>query len=375
MLVSEFGCSLLEHAFDTSNTTTEDFQASCVTSLWGELATQSGCADKHCKSEPQLVSGQPAVGGSVMEYQDEWWKGQFSDKSASLQCPDYSASYHSKCGFELANGGEVFENGQFVIRPFYLAEEWFGLHAQSNWLGSFCISPRQLTLNLTDAWGGSGGIALGDSSCTFVLTGMPIIILTVILLLFVVMVGVLVVRLQSAGDNEYFLVNNNKQESRRGSEMLSLEKVAVFVDTNMQEEHKLALDSGGEVVRILASQHNIRQFSLHLSAQRDVLGALITREAALTAAYGEGRGDSSQRQSAEATAVENLHTAMIKGKARDTKDTAQTTVARRKAELLLWLTVRGMAELVYHCPQRLQLLFGTCINRAGSALEFNLQVT
>jgi len=80
LFISEFGIDAFN---DQRMTVDEPLQAACVSSLWGEI-----------------VNGSVSIGGAIVEYQDEWWKGKLAQADARHPgCPNYNASFHSNCGY------------------------------------------------------------------------------------------------------------------------------------------------------------------------------------------------------------------------------------------------------------------------------------
>jgi len=97
LFVSEFGVDAFN---DQRSAVDEASQAKCVLGLWEEI-----------------TNGTAAVGGSVTEYQDEWWKGKLAQNDARHPgCPSYNASAHTTCGYPNAD----FPDG-------YANQAWFGI--------------------------------------------------------------------------------------------------------------------------------------------------------------------------------------------------------------------------------------------------------
>jgi len=95
LFVSEFGIDAYN---DQRMVLDEASQATCAVGLWEEIVNGS------------------AVGGSVTEYQDEWWKGKLGQNDARHPgCPSYNASAHTTCGYP-ADFPDLYAN-----------QAWFGI--------------------------------------------------------------------------------------------------------------------------------------------------------------------------------------------------------------------------------------------------------
>jgi len=73
------------------------YQADYAEALWKEIATNSDIC----------------IGGSIVEYSDEWWKGKFS---TDLGCTDIDPEVHGICGYAMSSHPDGYSN-----------EEWWGL--------------------------------------------------------------------------------------------------------------------------------------------------------------------------------------------------------------------------------------------------------
>ena len=126
-MISEFGVD----AYDTD----------CVSDTPGQV----GCEDEHAQAEWLLSLiedierhaaacavgcapeyGKVAIGGAVIGWADEWWKGrvidavEFDERTAAMgdACPDPWATKHTACGYPSPAQPDSYVN-----------EEWFGLFA------------------------------------------------------------------------------------------------------------------------------------------------------------------------------------------------------------------------------------------------------
>jgi hypothetical protein len=73
------------------------YQADYAEALWKEIEANSDTC----------------IGGSIMAYSDEWWKGKYSTDPG---CPDNNAAYHSACGYAATSHPDGYAN-----------EEWWGI--------------------------------------------------------------------------------------------------------------------------------------------------------------------------------------------------------------------------------------------------------
>jgi len=129
LLVTEFGADTLD---DSDNHTVNELeQAAKLTDLWNEIVAYS--------SGPDSI----LFGGSVMEWCDEWWKGDVPDV-LHPGCPSFDASVQTYCGNRIGNFTFVYE-------------EWLGITSQLDpqfeiSYSQYCIKPRQAYFALRDLW-------------------------------------------------------------------------------------------------------------------------------------------------------------------------------------------------------------------------------
>ena len=77
------------------------YQALYAQALWKEIAANSAVC----------------VGGTVMNYSDEWWKGKYGRTDAGHPgCPDHGPAFHSACGYATGAHPDGYCN-----------EEWWGV--------------------------------------------------------------------------------------------------------------------------------------------------------------------------------------------------------------------------------------------------------
>jgi len=102
----------------------EPLQATYAGSLWGEIAAQ-----------PDIC-----LGGSIMAYADEWWKGKYGQNSTG--CPDSDPYFHSRCGYASGSHPDGFSN-----------EEWWGiLRTSDNGANPDRLEPRAVYYKLKSLW-------------------------------------------------------------------------------------------------------------------------------------------------------------------------------------------------------------------------------
>ncbi len=102
----------------------EDLQASWEVSLWKDIEAHASVC----------------VGGSIMAYSDEWWKGSSVGEPAG--CPEYDACAQRPCGYSTGSHPDGFSN-----------EEWWGIMRTSdNGTGPDLMEPRTAYFALQSLW-------------------------------------------------------------------------------------------------------------------------------------------------------------------------------------------------------------------------------
>jgi YD repeat-containing protein len=139
-LVSAKPLVILEYGIDAYDNTHGDvyenvgtpYQAEYAKALWGEIVANAGVC----------------IGGAIMAYSDEWWKGKYS---TSPGCPDTDPGYHSACGYATGSHPDGYAN-----------EEWWGImRTQDNGSGPDIMGPRAIYYKLQSLWVS----CKGDFSC------------------------------------------------------------------------------------------------------------------------------------------------------------------------------------------------------------------
>lgn len=97
-------------------------QATYAESLWNEIKSNSDVC----------------IGGSIMEYSDEWWKGKHSLDKA---CPDNNPALHSTCGYSQAYSPDGYSN-----------EEWWGIMRTNRTGTEGILEPRVIYYTLQELW-------------------------------------------------------------------------------------------------------------------------------------------------------------------------------------------------------------------------------
>jgi hypothetical protein len=101
----------------------QDGQADYAEDLWNEMKDNSDAC----------------IGGSIMGYTDEWWKGKHSNDPG---CPDNDACYHGTCGYAAASHPDGYAN-----------EEWWGImRAVDNGTSPDMMEPRAVYYRLQALW-------------------------------------------------------------------------------------------------------------------------------------------------------------------------------------------------------------------------------
>ena len=89
---------------------------------------------KEIKANPGVC-----VGGSIMEYSDEWWKGKYSTDQV---CPDLNPAVHSTCGAAESYSPDGYDN-----------EEWWGImRTRQNASGPDTMEMRAVYYTLQELW-------------------------------------------------------------------------------------------------------------------------------------------------------------------------------------------------------------------------------
>lgn len=127
LLVSEYGIDAYD---DTRADEYENFgeahQAVYAAALWKEIEACTVC-----------------VGGSIMAYSDEWWKGKHGQTgSGHTDCPENNPAAHSACGYANASHPDGYAN-----------EEWWGMmRAVKNGSQPDRMQPREVYSTLQSLW-------------------------------------------------------------------------------------------------------------------------------------------------------------------------------------------------------------------------------
>ena len=93
----------------------------------------------------QIIGYQYSFGGCIMEWSDEWWKGNVPDYQ-HLNCPNLRPNIHAQCGILEAGATQT-----------YVKEEWLGINRIWNDTRelSLCITPRPAYYAFRDLWNSS----------------------------------------------------------------------------------------------------------------------------------------------------------------------------------------------------------------------------
>jgi uncharacterized repeat protein (TIGR02543 family) len=106
LVILEYGIDAYDNAnCDEYENVGASRQAEYAKTLWNEIANNSDVC----------------IGGSIMAYSDEWWKGYSTTPSGCPKgstdfCPDNDPAYHSTCGYPASSHPDGYSN-----------EEWWGI--------------------------------------------------------------------------------------------------------------------------------------------------------------------------------------------------------------------------------------------------------
>jgi hypothetical protein len=149
LVILEFGIDAYDHINgDEYENTGLPYQAIYAHDLWNEIKSNSDVC----------------VGGTIMAYSDEWWKGKYS--TAEAGCPDYNPSVHSTCGYATGSHPDGYSN-----------EEWWGImRTVDNGEGPDIMEQREIFSTFQYLWKGSANcpsyIFFGETvSCSIDATG------------------------------------------------------------------------------------------------------------------------------------------------------------------------------------------------------------
>jgi hypothetical protein len=130
--VSQKPLLLLEYGIDAyDNTRGNEYeklgnttQADITEGLWKEIAAH----------------GQTCVGGTIMSYSDEWWKGRYAGDPSCQSDPD--PALHGRCGFATNTQPDGYAN-----------EEWWGIvRVLDDGTGLDKVEPRAVYYRLQSLW-------------------------------------------------------------------------------------------------------------------------------------------------------------------------------------------------------------------------------
>jgi hypothetical protein len=125
LLLLEYGIDAYDNTrgneYETLGSTTRE---DITEGLWKEIAANS----------------QTCVGGTIMSYSDEWWKGRYSKDASCPAEPD--PAQHGRCGFASSAQPDGYAN-----------EEWWGLvRVLDNGTGPDTVEPRAVYYRLQGLW-------------------------------------------------------------------------------------------------------------------------------------------------------------------------------------------------------------------------------
>jgi hypothetical protein len=107
------------------------YQALYAKALWTEISKNSDVC----------------MGGSIMAYSDEWWKGKYGKTDLDHpNCPENNPLLHSTCGYSNNSHPDDYAN-----------EEWWGImRTQDNGIDPDIMQPRRIYYTLMSLWRSHG---------------------------------------------------------------------------------------------------------------------------------------------------------------------------------------------------------------------------
>jgi YD repeat-containing protein len=107
------------------------YQADYAEALWNEIESNSDIC----------------IGGSIMAYSDEWWKGKYGTGTG---CPDNNPAFHSTCGYPAPSHPDGLSN-----------EEWWGImRTVDNNNNTDIMEPRAAYYRLQSLWVAASSISV-----------------------------------------------------------------------------------------------------------------------------------------------------------------------------------------------------------------------
>lgn len=129
--VSQKPLAILEYGIDAYDDINKDeyekigipYQSEYAKALWNEIKANSSIC----------------IGGSIMAYSDEWWKGKYS---TDPECSDNDPAIHGTCGYVTSSHPDGYAN-----------EEWWGImRTMDNGANPDIMEPRKVYYALKDIW-------------------------------------------------------------------------------------------------------------------------------------------------------------------------------------------------------------------------------
>jgi hypothetical protein len=124
LVILEYGIDAYDNVHGNEYENIGDpYQADYAEALWKEIEANSDAC----------------IGGSIMAYSDEWWKGKYSTDPG---CPDNNPAFHSTCGYPSTSHPDGYSN-----------EEWWGImRTVDNSSIPDIMEPRAVYYRLHSIW-------------------------------------------------------------------------------------------------------------------------------------------------------------------------------------------------------------------------------